>query len=293
MNEITKINNKSKIQIHETAWNSLSEATKDAYKNDYDKFFAFVKKNNSREITASDIWDYIKHLQSINMSNNTIMRKIASLSRMFKILMVVGEIEKDPMETLKQLKKLSFNTVKNYHTPINMSDIKKLSKITKDTSIYEKKTIMIIRTLARTAMRISEFAGIRKDKIKNFDENNVEITIVGKGQKQRSIFLEKTFLNEIYELYPDKEDFPYLFYNKNNKKYDRKHLWLMIKDFCKKRIGQHVHPHMLRHTCATYLLTEKKVDLKVVQQFLGHSDISTTMVYIDSKTTPENTRIKI
>jgi integrase/recombinase XerD len=293
MNEITKINNKSKIQIHETAWNSLSEATKAAYKNDYDKFFAFVKKNDSREITASDIWDYIKHLQSINMSNNTIMRKIASLSRMFKILMVVGEIEKDPMETLKQLKKLSFNTVKNYHTPINMSDIKKLSKITKNTSIYEKKTIMIIRTLARTAMRVSEFAGIRKDKIKIFDENNVEITIIGKGQKQRSVFMEKSFLDEIYALYPDKEDFPYLFYNKNNKKYDRKHLWLMIKDFCQKRIGQHVHPHMLRHTCATYLLTEKKVDLKVVQQFLGHSDISTTMVYIDSKTTPENTRIKI
>lgn len=280
------------LQTQETAWSSLSDETKKAYKNDYEKFFSFINKDIN-DIKAIDVWSYIEHLQKINMRNNTINRKIASLSKMFKVHVIAGDIKTNPVDDLKQFKRLSFKTMKNNHVPIDMSDVKRISKITKETPLQDRKTIMIIRTLARTAMRISEFTGIRKDRIRPFNETHVEITITGKGSKQRPVFMEKKFLEEIYKLYPDREETPYLFYNRNLKRYDRRHLWAVISKFCQKRIGQHVHPHMLRHTCATYLLSEKKADLKVVQKFLGHSDPSTTMVYIDSIPNPDNTGVNI
>jgi len=291
MNELT-VKQKNSLQIQNTAWDSLSDNTKAAYKTDYDKFFEFIKKKQT-DINAQDILAYIEHLQAIPLSNSTINRKIASLSKMFKVLLYAGEIKVNPVEALKQFKRLSFKTVKNYSTPIDMNDVKKLSKTNKDTPVQDQKLIMIIRTLARTGFRISEFTGIRKDKISIYDETSAVIKVIGKGKKERPMFVDHSFINEVKKLWPEIKETPYLFYNIHKKRYDRKVLRKQIREFCYKRIGILVHPHQLQHTCATHLLTDKNLDLKTVQLFLGHSDPSTTMVYIDKAPTPDSTRIKI
>lgn len=287
---VVKTNNS--IQVKDAAWNSLSEESKKAYQSDYKLFFDFIKKD-AKDVTANDILLFIEHLENNNYKNSSINRKIASLSKMFKVMSMAGEITINPVDSLKQFKRLSFKTVKNYSTPISMDDVKKLCKITKNTTDQEKKIIMIIRTLARTGFRISEFTGIKKDNITQHDTKTSVIKVIGKGKKERPMFIDNDFLNEIYKLYPENKDIPWLFYNKRNHRYDRKVLWKQIREFCKSRIGLYVHPHQLRHTCATHLLTEKNLDLKTVQLFLGHSDPSTTMVYIDKAPTPDSTRIKI
>jgi site-specific recombinase XerD len=284
---------KKVTQTKNAAWQSLSEESKKAYTYDYKLFFDFAGKD-PLDITASDILKFIEHLEDNNYKNSSINRKICSLSKMFRVMVIAGEIKTNPIEDLKQFRNITYKTSRNIILGITIQDIKKAVKILKNTTLQDKKMILIIRALAMTGLRISEFRNIQNNNISDFDEANQVVDIVGKGKKERRIYIPNKFIEEIRELYPLRENVPYLFYTIRGNQYDRKALWKQIKNFFIKRIGKHVHPHMLRHFYATYKIHVEKQDIKAVSKFLGHSDVSITLnAYVDTALDVKNAKIKI
>lgn len=290
--EIAKIEAKS-IDIKHAAWMSLSEETKNAYQSDYDIFFKFIKKN-IKEITASDIMKFIEHMEKNNFKNSTINRKIASLSKMFKVMKIAGEINENPVEILKQFRKINRKTSKEVKISLTIEDIRTTTKITKKSSSGDKKMSILVRMLAQSGLRISEMIHIKRNDIIRFDDKNHLIKILGKGKKERSIFISNKFLEEIFSVYPEKSDFPYLFYTLRGSTYDRRTLYNQIREFFWRKIKKKCHPHLLRHFYATYKINTQKMDIKAVSLYLGHSSISTTLsAYVDTSLDINNAKIKI
>ena len=293
-NELVPINNTDKsLQVKDAAWNSLSEESKKAYSSDYKLFFSFIGKD-PKNITANDILKFIEHLENNDYKNNSINRKIASLSKMFKVMVIAGEIKTNPVDVLKQFRNISHKTSKSIIVGLTFDDIKKTVKVNKNSTDQEKRIIMIIRTLAMTGLRISEFTNIKYRDIEDYDIENKTITIVGKGKKERKIYLPTKFIDEVSSIWPKEKDVPYLFYNYRKHRYDRRVLWKQIKEHFWHRIEKDVHPHLLRHWFATHKISEEKQDIKAVSLYLGHSDVSITLSsYCDTALNIKNSKVKI
>jgi integrase/recombinase XerC len=288
-NKEIQIYKKNEIDIKQTAWNSLSGESRKAYQSDFKMFFDFIKKPADK-IVANDILLYIEYLKEQNYKNSSINRKTASLSKLFKIMVLAGEIKNNPVDSLKQFKNISFKTNKEIKTSLTMQDIKTAIKNPKKN---EEKIVIIIRMLVKTGLRISEMINIKNEDIEKYDNNNYIIRIVGKGDKERFIFIELNFLNKIKKIFPDiKSD--YLFYNRNNNPLSRMYLWRMMKDFFFKKIGKKVHPHLLRHAYITQKISVEKQDIKAVSRYAGHADVSTTLnMYVDTALDVNKAKIKI
>jgi len=291
-NELVVIKNKA-VQIRDAAWESLSNESKKAYTSDYKLFFKFVDKD-VKEITSSDILSFIQHLEDNEYKNNSINRKIASISKMFKVLVIAGEITQNPVEVLRQFKNISYKTSKNVNLALTIQDIKKVVRVKKNGTIQDLRMTLIIRMLAMTGLRISEFTGIKNSDLSEFDYENKVINIVGKGKKERKIYISNEFLAEVRSQYPIKKDSQYLFYTMRNTRYDRRVIWRQLKDFFWDRVEKDVYPHMLRHFFATYKINVEKQDIKAVSKFLGHSDVSITLnAYVDTALDVKSAKIKI
>jgi site-specific recombinase XerD len=281
------------MQIKDAAWKSLSTETQKSYTSDYKMFFNVIKKN-PKDVVASDILAYIQYLEKNDYKNNSINRKLASLSKMFKVMAMAGEIKQNPIEVLKQFQNISYKTSKGINIALTIDDIKKVVKTDNDTSIREKKIIIFIRVLASTGMRISECINIKNSDIEVFDDKNYIIKIIGKGKKERKIYVSHILLSDIRKIFPEVKDTPYLFYNNAEKKYDRKNLWLEIHNIFKEKAGKKVHPHLLRHFFISYKISVEKQDIKAVSRYAGHSDTAITLnMYVDTELGVKEANIKI
>jgi integrase/recombinase XerC len=211
------------------------------------------------------------------------------------VLQTSGKIKINPVDTLKQFKKINMPVEKEIKISLNMQDVRNAIKKEAGMSIADKKMILIIRALVKTGLRISELLHIKnKDIEKAYDLLNSKIRIVGKGRKERFIFLDNKFLKDIEKTWPKTKETDYLLYTRNDDCYDRRNVGIELTAFFKSRINKHVHPHMLRHLYATHKINVEKQDIKAVSKFLGHSDVSITLnSYVDTALTAKQSRIKI
>ena len=154
---------------------------------------------------------------------------------------------------------------------------------------YDSRNKAILELLWASGMRVSELSNLNFENL-NLDEN--EITVFGKGAKERIVLISqraKKFLNSYIEnvrplvakgvaISPVTQD-SYVFINKTGYKLQTQSVRLAINDVVDKiELPKNVTPHMFRHSFATRLL-EKGADLRVVQELLGHSSVSTTQLY--------------
>jgi len=292
--ELQVINKNNHVeQIKSAAWMSLSKESQKAYQSDFKLFFDFIQKD-PKKIGADDIIGYINHLEEKGFKNSTINRKIASLSKMFKVMNIAGEIKINPIDVLKQFKNISRKVSKEKHVSLTLKEIKKATKITKKSTKFDKRTSIIIRMLARSGLRISEFINIKHKDIVEYNEVSKKVRIVGKGKKERFIFIQNDFLEEVYEIFPCSKNIEYLFYNMINNKYNRVSLYRQIRKFFKKTINKDVHPHKLRHWFFTHKISVEKKDIKAVSKYGGHSSVSTTLdMYVDTTLDSKDSKIKI
>ena len=290
-NEIQIHKNNSIANMKQAAWNSLAEESQKAYQSDFNLFFAFVKKN-PKAVTSSDVLSFVEHLRKEGYKNSSINRKIASLSKMFRVMKIAGEISENPVETLKQFKKISMPVNKEIRGALTMQEIKTAIKIKKSASLREKRLVLIIRMLAKTGLRISEMINIKHKDIEDLDRNHKLLRIVGKGRKERFIYLDNDFYNNIMDLFP--KNMEYLFYTSRNTPYNRRVLWMYVKEFFREKINKECHPHLLRHTFITHKISVEKQDIKAVSRYAGHQDVSTTLnMYCDTALDVKTSKIKI
>jgi integrase/recombinase XerD len=141
----------------------------------------------------------------------------------------------------------------------------------------------ILETMYASGLRVSEVISLQIPDI-IFDEDFLRV--MGKGSKERIVPIGNSALNWIKKyiensrniLKNDKSE-NYLFLNFRGKKLSRMGIWNIVRKYCSQAgIKTEVHPHTLRHSFATHLL-EGGADIRIIQEMLGHSDISTTQIY--------------
>jgi len=169
---------------------------------------------------------------------------------------------------------------------LNIEQLEKLFSIPDTSKIYGLRDRVILETLFSTGMRISELTALNRDQIKiKPGMTDLELIIVGKGERIRTVYLSQRtlfWLNKYLETRKDKEKS--LFINYRSKRNTPKRLTprsiekLMKKYAALAGLPLNTTPHVMRHSFASDLLA-KGVDLRTIQEFLGHKSIAATQIY--------------
>jgi len=224
------------------------------------EFFNFIKKS-PEEINEQDVKKFLAEI-----SERSAMSLIVFLSAIRYSFINILKI--DPTAGIKRPKR-----EKRLPTVLTKEEVRKLLK-----SIENKKSKLMISLIYACGFRVSELVNL---KISNLDfEDNIGHVKQGKGKKDRifniPLFLKKPLLKRVKLQIEKREE--YLFTGPNGKLTDR-NIQKIIKKYAEKaEIKKDVHPHTLRHSFATHLL-ENNVDIRKIQELLGHADLSTTQIY--------------
>lgn len=254
----------------------LSENTVDAYRRDLSDFLDFCEKQGAEDIEdikRNYVNSYILKLRENDYTPRSVVRKIASLRGFFKWLCANEYTKQNPAQTLEQPK-----------LPKRLPKVMSVEEITKIlNSDLNKLELVIVELLYGCGLRVSELVNL---KMNNIDINSKYIQCYGKGSKERLVPFGKKAQDALKSYFKYRDliilknniaDTKNLLINENGKKLTRQDIYNFIRKQGEK-IHKHISPHTLRHSFATHLL-ENGADLRVVQELLGHSDVSTTQLY--------------
>lgn len=253
----------------------LSVNTIDAYRRDLSAFLDLCSGLGAEElpqIQRTHLNSYIRELREKEYSPTSVMRKIASLRGFFKWLCANEICTQNPTLTLEQPR-----VPRKLPKVMTLGEIEEILK--KDLNTVEK---LIVELLYGCGLRVSELAELKTNSI-DMSANYLRCT--GKGSKERLIplgskakealveyFVQRDFIVKQYRL-----DTRNLLISEEARFLTRQDIYTFIHQLGQK-IHKNISPHTLRHSFATHLL-ENGADLRVVQELLGHADVSTTQLY--------------
>tara|TARA_B100000989_G_C19471054_1_gene440698 strand:- start:120 stop:1097 length:978 start_codon:yes stop_codon:yes gene_type:complete len=270
----------------------LSENTKLAYKQDISLVFSWFDKNNINFLNANEqnLRDFLTYLQSKNHKPSSLSRKLSSLKQFYEILKEERYINLNPLNNIESYKKIN-NLPKSLSEEYLCNLLRKAEenyKIVKENDIQNKmnklRLYTILEILYSTGMRISELI---KLPLSDFIKIKDLLQIKGKGDVYRHVVFNKeakSAINIWLDFLSSKRIFvknKYMFPNNNGIGHvSRQHIYKELNELSKSlNINfKGVSPHQIRHSFATHLLN-RGADLRSLQKFLGHADISTTEIY--------------
>ena len=262
----------------------LAVNTRISYKNDILQFLVFLEKNKKKinEIKPFDIEKFISKFTTQGLEKSTISRKMSALSHFFIFLLEENIIKSNPIHELdlpKQIKKLP--------KILSVDQVEKLIKSSReDQSVNGIRLNTMIEILYATGIRVSELVEMKLSA--TYAEKNF-LLIQGKGNKERLVPISENTEDKIKDYLKIRNEFinndtesKWLFPSKQSSKghITRQRFNQLLQTLCE-RVNLNnirISPHKLRHAFATHLLTNG-VDLRSLQQMLGHADISTTQIY--------------
>lgn len=259
------------------SYKEYSLNTIESYRKDLKQFEIYCKNKDLNEIDYNFLRSYLTFLYDKNYTSKSISRHISSLKSFFKYLIQNDVIKVNPMILISNPKVIK--TLPNY---MNYNDLEKVLSIPDKNDVLGLRNALILELLYSSGIRVSELVNI---KLSDIDFSNNRILILGKGNKQRFVLYGKVcsdllndYLNKSRNLLLKKEN-NYLLLNKFGNKITDRAIRMIIDDVVKKScLKLKISPHTFRHTFATHLLNEG-ADLKIVQELLGHENISTTGIY--------------
>lgn len=253
----------------------LSANTLDAYRRDLSAFLEFCSNLGAEELTQiqrTHLNSYILELREKKYCAASVMRKIASLRGLFKWLCANEICIQNPILTLEQPK-----IPRNLPKVMSISEIENILR--EDLTKCER---LVVELLYGCGLRVSELVNLKTN---NLDLSASYLRCSGKGSKERLVPLGSK-AKEALKSYFEQRDFLVKKYNLDTKNLliadsgrflTRQDIYNFIHEQGKK-IHKNISPHTLRHSFATHLL-ENGADLRIVQELLGHSDVSTTQLY--------------
>ena len=253
--------------------------TNDTLKNyqiDLKQFKEFLhSKNQDLHIAErSHIESFFMKLNSLGLSPSSLARKASTLRSYFLFLLKTSVISISPMIDIKT-PKLS----KKLPNILSISDVDTLCNIDASSSV-SKRDRAIIEVMYSSALRLSELSSLNTDSV---DIESKYVKVIGKGKKERILPLGAKASEALSDWTRVRCDLRpvdnALFINKFGTRLSNRSIQNRINFWVKKQgLNCKISPHTLRHSCATHLL-EASGDLRAVQEFLGHEDISTTQIY--------------
>lgn len=259
----------------------LSDNTIVSYRQELRHLQKFLQEQNISDIKDVDrytILNYLNALKQTGRARSSSIHTISSLRKFFKYLLLNERIQTDPMTNIDPPKRAQ-------HLPsvLTTEEVERLLKVPDTTKPLGIRDRAILEVMYATGLRVSELIAL------NLNELHLEmglIETVGKGNKQRIIpigdvaidWLER-YINGPRRALLGSKRYNEIFLNQHGHPLTRQGVWKNLKAQVQKaRIEKNITPHTLRHSFATHLL-ENGADLRIVQELLGHADISTTQIY--------------
>ena len=263
---------------------NFSKHTAKAYYSDILSYLIWLDDTECENVNFTKMREYLHFIQKFDYKKTTVARKIASIRTFYKYLFRERKVENNPAENL-----ISPKRPKSLPKFLSMNEVEQiLSNINIDTPAgYRNRAILEL--LWASGMRVSELSGLN---FGNLNLENNEITVFGKGSKERIILITdraksylqgyidyaRSMIAKGYTLEPITDTTP-VFINKTGYRLQTRMIRNVINEIVEKiELPKKVTPHMFRHSFATHLI-ENGADLRVVQELLGHASISNTQIY--------------
>lgn len=267
----------------------LSKNSASAYKKDLYDFTLYIKDHNITDptmIAVDNIREFVHYLANNNVSSRSIARKLSAIRGFYSFLVRESIIEENPAQLIDLPK---------YAEPLPMmlsvEEIKLIISTCTERNPDNIRLKCMIHILYATGLRVSELVSL---KITNLSLNQVTgelknyIPVIGKGNKERMVIMNDIAMKAVKDYLEYREFFIpvgknslYLFPSLSKQGYmTRQNFALLLKNAatnCGIDPGR-LSPHVLRHSFASHLLAGG-ADLRVIQELLGHADISTTQIY--------------
>jgi len=260
--------------------------TVSAYRNDLQQFDAFLsgvhsngKAREWEKLERDAIVEYLLALRKKNYAEATVARKVAAIKSFFQYLHAEGTIRRNPAESLE-----SPRVGRSLPKPLSVTEVDELlEQPLKRNTPEAKRDRAMLELLYATGLRVTELVSLDVDDI---NMSGPYVRCMGKGSKERTIPIHEQAAAAVAEYLNDgraqlvkNRRESALFVNRRGERLTRQGFWLILKQYAKEaNIATPVTPHTLRHSFATHML-RGGMNLRHVQELLGHANISTTQVY--------------
>ncbi len=260
-----------------------SNNTVQSYRRDLYKLRDFLGARGIKsvsEVNATAVRSYVLELENGDFSSATVSRNIASIRSFFIYLLERGKISGNPAEGIHPPK-----VEKKIPDTLTIEEVSSLLDQPSGNSPKEIRDKAMLELLYATGLRVTELISLKITDI-NLQMGFIECH---DGSKSRMIPIENAAKYALAKYIADVrpgmcEDQDYLFTNVKGGQMSRQGFWKLLKAYAKKAgIDKDITPHMIRHSFATHMVSNG-ADLRSLQEMLGHSDISTTQVYLKGKT---------
>lgn len=260
----------------------LSGNTVKGYQSDLQQFVSHLESGGKvsrwKQVDGSDASDWVYALSDEGYSNASLCRKLSALRALDAYLLREGRIGKSFMEIVagpKLRRKAPF--------VLSIQEMDRLLKAPEETSPQGLRDRAMLELFYSSGLRVSELTGLA---LQSIDLEFGALKVFGKGSKERvcpmgrvAIAALGRYLEVGRPALVRPKTGSSVFISARGTPISRKTVWALVKRYAKDAgIDRNVKPHMLRHSFATHLLTGG-ADLRVIQELLGHADISTTQIY--------------
>ena len=258
----------------------LSNNTLQSYKRDITQYESYINEENLQyqKVNKEDIKKYLDNLKNIGKKTSTISRNLASIRSFYQYLLRVKKIKEDPTEGIQSPK-----VEKRVPSVLTSQEVELLLEQPKSVDLKGIRDKAMLEFAYATGMRVTEIitldidAVILKEGYVNCKHTNKKRNIPLGAISIKAI---KEYIEKARPYLIKSEDEKSLFVNINGKRLTRQGFWKIVKFYKEQaHIEKDITPHVLRHSFATHLL-QNGADLKAIQVMLGHSDISSTQVYM-------------
>lgn len=266
----------------------MSPNTTMAYKKDVLYFLSFIKKTynkNLSQITIQEILSYIDSIKDL-IGPATLLRRISSLRTFCKFLYTEGVLKQNPLLHAK----LSRKPTQKLPSSLSRSDVERILKDTNITTYRQIRDGLLFQMLYGCGLRISELLNLKINNIKKDADGFCYVLVKGKGERERIVpiancvvsVLEKMLSKSSLHNQTNKRGEQFIFINDKKTPLTRQYAARIIKKIAIKNNISHenISPHKLRHTFAVHLL-EEGMDIRLIQELLGHKNITTTQIYVN------------
>ena len=264
---------------------NTSYNTEISYQRDLKKLGGYFDKcgiESLENVQESDLLGYLKELKNENYAAATIARNTATIRAFFQYLIKCGIVKTDPSENLKPPR-----IEKKIPKVLSLEEVDRLLSMPSVSSAKGLRDKAMLEVLYATGMRVSELIRLETD-----DVNLQMGYIVCRSERKERIIpigntcrdLLKEYMDQARNRFVKDSKEKILFTNCQGRKMSRQGFWKILKGYTSAAgIEEDIMPHTLRHSFAVHML-QNGADVKSVQEMLGHSDISSTQMYLDAKT---------